>query len=294
MGSGAMSESDDDDVGTQEPVVEKEAPLFPIEGKFHSEKDKADIMSMPELQREQVLADRAAEAERKKQDATLRQLREARQKAEAQAADLKKRKATVADLDDTPRKTTKAKTKATENLEAYKRQREQRNEQRRRNEDRKAGDYESPVREAEESDRDAEGEKDVEWDEPKARPAAKNEPQPEMRDYERVRVGRTNFAKVCFDPGFEDAIVGCFTRVCIGPDKGSGKTVYRMCQIKSKLTCLRRRVLGTDSVRIHAREAISYGWTYGTACSYRSICCCDTRQTRKGMAIFCLLRQQVH
>ena len=229
-----MSESDDDDAETQEPVVEKEAPLFPIEGKFHSEKDKADIMSMPELQREQVLADRAAEAERKKQDATLRQLREARQKAEAQAADLKKRKATVADLDDTPRKTTKAKTKATENLEAYKRQREQRNEQRRRNEDRKAGDYESPVREQEDSDRDAEGEKDVEWDEPKARPAAKNEPQSEMRDYERVRVGRTNFAKVCFDPGFDEAITGCFTRVCIGPDKGSGKTVYRMCQIKSE------------------------------------------------------------
>ena len=136
-----MSESDDDDAGTQHPVVAKEAPLFPIEGKFHSEEDRAEIMAMPELQRETVLAERAAESERKKQDATLRQLREARQKAEAQAADLKKRKATVADLDDTPRKTTKAKTKATENLEAYKRQREQRNEQRRRNEDRKAGDY---------------------------------------------------------------------------------------------------------------------------------------------------------
>lgn len=230
-----MSESEDEPIGNGA-AKEDDAVLFPVEGKFKSEQERAEIMAMTERDRENLLAERATEVERNKQDAFLRQLaltREARKKAEAEAA--KKRKAPVAELDESPRKSTKAKTKATENLEAYKRQREQRNQQRRRNEDRRNGDRESPIRDEEESDRDAEGEEDVEWDEPASRGPAKHEPQAEMKDYERVRVGRTNFARVCFWPGFEDTIKGCFTRVCIGPDKATGQNLYRMCQIKCKV-----------------------------------------------------------
>jgi RNA polymerase-associated protein RTF1 len=228
-----MSESEDEVApASSAPAAEDDGPLYPLEGKFTSEKDRADIMAMPELQRETVLAERAAEQERRRQNNTLKQLREARQKASAAA--LRKRKVTDAELDETPRKTTKAKTKATETLEAYKKKREQVKDQRQRNADRKAGDPDSPRRDEEESDRDAEGEEDVEWDEPVRRAPAKNEPEADMRDYERIRVGRTNFARVCFYPGFEDAIKGCFTRVCIGPDKQTNQNLYRMCQIKSK------------------------------------------------------------
>lgn len=207
---------------------------YPIEGKFASEKDRAEIMAMPELQREQKLADRAAEIARQKQDETLRQLRESRQQLATQTAEVfKKRKAAVADLDETPRKVTKAKVKANDNLENYKRQREQRADQRRRNEDNRKDDKRSPSPNGL-SDADGEGNSDVEWadSKPKKAPVVKAEPQAELRDFERIRVGRSNFAKVCFYPGFEDAIKGCFCRVSIGPDKTTGQNVYRMTQIK--------------------------------------------------------------
>ena len=211
--------------------------MFPLEGKFMSEKDKADIMSMPELKREAILADRAAEAERRKQDMTLRQLREARQKAEAKAADLKKRKAGAADLEESPRKVTRAKVKATENLEAYKRQREQRNDQRRRNEESRKSGVQSPTHVNGSSDAEGDSENEVEWDEPKKAPPPRDEPQAELRDFERVRVGRTNFAKVCFYPGFDATIKGCFCRVNIGADKATGQNVYRMTQIEGIYCC---------------------------------------------------------
>ena len=241
-----MSESESDTspdaVGDVDDKVQ-----YPIEGKFASEKDRAEIMAMPELHREQKLADRAAEIERQKQDQTLRQLREARQQQASQIAEVfKKRKAAVADLDETPRKVTKAKVKANDNLDAYRRVRAEKAEkadQRRRDADNRKNDRQSPSPNGL-SDADAEGESDVEWADSKSKkaPVVKDEPQSELRDFERVRVGRSNFARVCFYPGFEDAIKGCFCRVSIGPDKATGQNVYRMTQIKGKRFSQMRKV----------------------------------------------------
>jgi len=285
-----MSESEEEGEAPALPV-EQEGPIYPLEGKFLSEKDKAEIMAMPELQRETVLADRAAEMQRRREDLALRQLRENRLKVEAQADAIKKRKAP--EIDDTPRKANRTKmTKTNEKLENYKKAREQRTEQRKRNEDRKTGDRDSPAKnDAEESDKDADGEEDVEWDEPASRAPAKNEAQPEMRDYERIRVGRTNFARVCFWPGFEDAIKGCFTRVCIGLDKATNQNTYRMCQIKGRMLLGLRLILLLTICRIHNWPAILFGLTWLKSCAYGSICHSHTRQARKGMAFLRLLRQ---
>lgn len=57
-----MSESESD-TSHDAPKDVDDSVMFPIEGKFMSEKDKAEIMSMPELKREAILADRAAETE---------------------------------------------------------------------------------------------------------------------------------------------------------------------------------------------------------------------------------------
>lgn len=228
-----MSESESDTSVAGSRDVD-EAIRFPVDGIFYSERDKSDIMAMPELRREAILAERAVEVERKTQDIALRKLRVDRIQTEAKATDLK-RKVGAAELEESPRKATRAKVKATENLEAYKRQREQRNEQRQRNEDLKKSGVLPPSQEEGISDADAEGESDVEWDDGPSKSApARNEPQPELRDYERIRVGRTNFAKVCFYPGFSDAIKGCFCRVNIGADKATGQNIYRMTQIKGK------------------------------------------------------------
>ena len=219
-----MEESDSERESS--PALSDDDVLYPLEGKFRSERDRAEIMAMSDLQREEILAERAAEIDRRNQDRHLRRLLQQQEKSKA--LDGKKRKAGAADLDDDSRKTIRVKSAKSERLESYVRQREQRNQQRQRNEARRARDRRSDSIGSRGSDRDAEGESEPEYDE---RPSVRDEP-PVYRDYDLVRVGRSNFAKVCFYPDFEDTITGCFARVSIGMDKATGQNIYRMAQIK--------------------------------------------------------------
>ncbi|KAF2137253.1 uncharacterized protein K452DRAFT_258026 [Aplosporella prunicola CBS 121167] len=226
LGSGAMEESDSE-AGGSDADGEDRTP-YPIEGKFTSYEDKARILGLSEIERESILAERAAEMERRNQDLNLKRLMQGRQANR----DEKKRKAAAADLDDSERKARKPKgSEKLEKLEAYKRQREQTREQRsRRDRDR---DHRSPSRDDRDlSDADADGDSEVEWDNSRGKDHERHDPPPDLKDFERVRIGRSNFAKVCFYPGFEDALTGCFCRVSIGVDKSTGQSVYRMCQIK--------------------------------------------------------------
>jgi len=118
------------------------------------------------------------------------------------------------------------------------------------------------------SDADAEGESEVEWDDPKARGARRSSSAPrdeapaELTDYDHVRLGRDNFAKVCFYPGFEKAITNCFARISIGPDKVTGQNVYRLAQIKGQHCCLYSMVtahqrLGFTEGKPYAMEGVN-------------------------------------
>jgi len=235
-----MSESESD-ADAASPVAE-EGVLFPYDRLYYSSKDKADIMSKPEIQREEILADRAAQAERAAQDSTLRRLLAAKKRDESRL----KRKASSADLEDNQRKSSRQKTalggrkvgEKSSTIEAYKRQREEKNmrDQARRdagirNKDRKTQGSPDDVY----SDADADVEEDNElYDTRRRSPSPpKDEPGSELVDVQRIRVGRDNFAQVCFYPGFESAIKNCYARVCIGPGPG-GVNVYRVCLIKGK------------------------------------------------------------
>ena len=226
-----MSESGSDAGGKA--AVDEDA-LFPFEGKYYSQNDKNEILSMSEVQREAILAERAQQIERRTQDLHLRQLLKDREKDEAKAESRLKRNAAHAGLDDTPRKSSRPKTKKNETLEIYNKERKERGKQRQRmeNDQKKRGQAANGA--SDKSDDDAEGDSDVEWDDgaPKSVTAAPEDPPAVQRDYERVRVGRTNFSKVCFYPGFEEAIKGCFCRVSIGMDKSTGQNMYRVAQIK--------------------------------------------------------------
>ncbi|KAL8636777.1 MAG: hypothetical protein Q9228_005867 [Teloschistes exilis] len=238
--SAPMSESDSD----SSPTIDEVGTNFPIEGKFKSEKDRAEIMALSEIQRESILADRAQQRERELQNEHLRRL-VASKKKEAEAAESRKRKADTADLEDRQRKSSRQKTalggrKAGETsgaIEEYKRQREEkglRDEQRKRDgqerRDREArGSVDDPY-----SDADADGESDVQWDDAKDRAdeARRRDEAPADRvDFERVRIGRDNFAKVCFYPGFDDAIKDCYVRINIGPHPATNEMLYRMARI---------------------------------------------------------------
>lgn len=202
-----------------------EAPLYPVDGQFTSTEDRAHVLGLPEIEREQILADRAADVTRRQQDLQLkRALAATREKAKNHS----KRKADD-DLDDGLRKSSKAKTEKRSALDDYKRAREQREagktrvDTRRDRRDDRSASYAS--------DRDADGESEVEYADTFT-DYKRDEPPADLRDFNRAHVGRSNFAKVCFYPNFEKAVTGCFARVSIGPDRATGQNVYRMAQIK--------------------------------------------------------------
>lgn len=205
--------------------IDDEAPLFPLEGKFENVRDREAIMAMNEIEREELLAERAAQVLRRQQDL---QLKKALADSRA-SANRNKRKAIDTDTDDGSKRNIRPKTDKRSALDDYRKAREQKGAERNRldlhRNDRNAR---SP---SPRSDRDAGGESEVEWAEPAA-DKHRNEPPAELKDFERCRVGRSNFARVCFYPAFEETIRGCFCRVNIGISKESGQAEYRMTQIK--------------------------------------------------------------
>jgi RNA polymerase-associated protein RTF1 len=220
-----MDESDsdrDDDL----PERTAEVP-YPLEGKYIDESDKRHIMGLSQLEREEILGQRAEETQRAHFTAEL-----ARRAAQDNN---RKRKADSEEPDDADRKSSRPKVQPRKNdrLEQYKREREQRGQQRQRQDDRRNGRRRSSSGDrGAGSDVDADGESDVEWDERPAEKAREEQPA-SMRDFESVRVGRGFFSEVCFYPGFEEAMTGTFGRVGVGQDS-SRRTLYKMAQIKGK------------------------------------------------------------
>jgi RNA polymerase-associated protein RTF1 len=221
---------------------------FPLENKYKSLEDKKYINSLSEIQREEILADRAAQVEREQQSRVLRELLKNRERGEGKA-DKKKRKADE-EPEDGNRKTSRQRTtiggrkvgESSAPLEEYKRQREQRGKE---NAQRRRDDASRPSKRKDDSssDADADAESDVEWDDGKAKSGAghKASPTEEMRepllrDYDRLKIGHDQFGQVCFYPGFAEAISGCYGRVNLGPDKATGLNCYRMALIKGLCT----------------------------------------------------------
>lgn len=209
---------------------EDEAPLYPVEGKFTSTSDRAHILGLPEIEREEILAERAAEVTRRQQDLQLkRALAATREKAKSH-----KRKAAAAELeDDSSKRSSRPKVEKTGRsaLDDYKRAREQREQGKTRVDTRR--DRREDRTPSSASDRDADAESEPEWAEPMS-DNKRDEPPADLKDFNRCHVGRSNFAKVCFYPNFESAIKGCFARVSIGPDRATGQNMYRMTQIKGE------------------------------------------------------------
>lgn len=227
----------------------EDKPVFAYEKLYHDAADKERIEAMPEIEREALLADRSEQVEKHEQNAQLRRMLHARAKDEAKQSAKRKRKASAADLDGDQRKSSRQRTKvgggkageANSAIAAYKKHREEktlRDEQRKN----RAAERRPDTRRDDYSDADAEGESDVEDDydyrknKKKARtpsPALpKDDPPVELADLQRVRIGRENFAQVCWTPGFEETLTNCYARVCLGPGRNPGQNEYRLCSIK--------------------------------------------------------------
>ena len=234
-----MSESDSD--STPAGGAGHDGPTFAIDNKFYDEKDQKEIMSLSEVQREAILAERAALLERKLQDQQLRKL--LRQKTESKSTD-KKRKA--ADLEDSPRKSSRQKTtlggrrvgETSGAIEAYKRQREEKGlrDQQRRREGASRKDQRARSSSERFSSADAEGESDVEWDDGKPKIQEHQTRHAQHADYNDVRratIPRIALADYCFHPGFPEAIKDCFVRMA-AKQKSNGDMNYELMLVKGK------------------------------------------------------------
>ena len=215
-------------------------PLFPYERLYYDAADKALIHSKNQLEKEAMITEREDELMRHEQDTALVRLLAAREKEQARAAAKNKRKASAAELDEGHRKSSRQRTKlgggrageASTTIEAYKKQREERKlqgEQRK-----KAPTRRLSPQDYSDDDGEADSEDDYDYRRSKRRSPTpiKDDPQSELADVQKARIGRDNFAQVCYTPGFESAATGCFARVCLGPGRTPGVNEYRLCSIK--------------------------------------------------------------
>ncbi|KAI1389378.1 plus-3-domain-containing protein [Hypoxylon trugodes] len=242
--SAPMDESDSDSETFQANAngkVDDGDNKYPVDGIYENEREKADILAMPELEREQLLAKRQEEVDRQRQNTLLRRLLKTRED-DSQLA--KKRKASSADLDDTQRKTSRQRTRVgkvgetSAGIESLRRARAEKNDRVRRREEDRERNKKSHSALRGSPDGDIDGDSDGGWAgtskdrRSKSRtPEVKEIPFADIRDMERVRLGRSRFAQVCFYPGFDQAITGCYVRIALGPGS-DGANVYRMALIK--------------------------------------------------------------
>ncbi|KAI9887173.1 MAG: hypothetical protein M1823_001000 [Watsoniomyces obsoletus] len=244
--SAPMSESDS--------ATEARIAKVKVNGRSISAKEKAKIMSLPEIQREALLADRATHKERDKQNRMLMQLLRGKGREDDEEEEIpdKKRKADTAELGDQQRRSTRQKTtlggrkvgESSAALDEYSKNREQKraHAEQRKKEDAKRSRARAGARPTSRSSADADGESGNDAPQGKRVPPAQPQPTPPvtavpeqiptLREYNRCRVGRSAFGQVCLYPGFDEAIAGCFVRVNIGNHPQTGEVVYRMAQIK--------------------------------------------------------------
>ncbi|KAK2609264.1 RNA polymerase-associated protein rtf1 [Conoideocrella luteorostrata] len=225
LASAAMDESDSDAEPGPGRGGTDEDDKYPVDGMFMSEAEKAEIMAMREVEREQILAERGTEIERQRQNRLLRQMVENEERKNVK----KKRSADTAELEDGHRKPLRQRTsKAETAMDSLRRARA---DKAKRKEDKSRGRVYSPGRRNSDD-----GESDDDFGRARSRTPEKEQekeaPAPELKDFERVRLGRNEFAQVCFTPGFEPAIIGCYIRIALGPHPETGIEQYRMALIK--------------------------------------------------------------
>ncbi|CAH0014332.1 unnamed protein product [Clonostachys rhizophaga] len=226
--SAPMDESDSEAEPSRAKKDDDFNDKYPVEGMFVSHAEKAQIMALGELEREQILNDRATELNNAQVNRRLRQMAE---NTERQAA--QKRSADAAELDEGTRTGSRQRTDKDETaIESFRRARadkKKRREDQERRRDKYSPRAHSPGAESDDSYGRAKS-RTPEPDE------TKDLPPPELRDYDRVRLGRNEFAQVCFTPGFEASIIGCYIRIALGPHPETGIDQYRMALIKGFTT----------------------------------------------------------
>ncbi|SCU87991.1 LANO_0D00738g1_1 [Lachancea nothofagi CBS 11611] len=224
---------------------EEESNPFPLEGKYLNEQDRTQLESLPEMERETLLFERSQIMQKYQERRVLkeraRSIREQQQKRQSQKEGSKTRSSGRSS------RTTGHSDLKESRLSELKKQRAK-----------KSGtyDYSDEEEEGEEEggdegedeygyrdDEEAESEDDYEPLYKRGKDSGEDEElkwaededldrEPDLEDFNKVKIGRSFVSKFCFYPDFNDIVKGCYGRVNIGVDKRSGQTMYRMVKIE--------------------------------------------------------------
>lgn len=222
-GPRASPGGDDSDEGeeTAGDVEYGEKNPYPLEGKYRDEADRAKLLALPEIEREEILFDRSQEMQRFEERRYLAQRAHQRkqQLAQAQGDQRQLRR---------DREVVGVSGAKKNQLQALKKRRQERE---RRSQGAMDSDYEGSD-EDEDEDEEKYGsdysDREVEWDEGEKREEVKPL---SASDLNRIRFGKTLLAKYCYYPNFEAAVTGSFVRVNIGYNHQKQQNVYRVCQV---------------------------------------------------------------
>jgi RNA polymerase-associated protein RTF1 len=189
-----------------------------------SDTDDNDALNATAIEREMALAEAAEKENEKKKIAQLKQLFPDATGQELSGLSATKRKLGLWEPPEktSPRKSIRPRTKQDEALETLKSIREA---NKREEQLRKEGLLPLPV-----PTRRSPVLSRYEMEEHKA-PSPPPDLPGSFQEFQRVRVSRSNFGKVCFYPGFAEAITGCFARVVFNQDPVTGENMYRMVRI---------------------------------------------------------------
>jgi RNA polymerase-associated protein RTF1 len=234
-----MEESDSENENDDRPAGGDDDEKYPVDGMFTSIQEKHRIMALREVERESILAERTTEIERQRQNRMLRQLVSKQENEEKKAMKIRKRTASSADLEDDDRKSSRQRTetKTSSGIDTLRRARAEKNDRARAREENRRTDRHSPNRGRRGSSVASSRVSYNDKDRSPSPKVSRELPPPTLRDFERIRVGKSRFAQYCFNPGFEDALTGCYVRVSLGPDP-SGVDQYRMARIKGMLSAV--------------------------------------------------------
>ncbi|CDR38560.1 CYFA0S02e03048g1_1 [Cyberlindnera fabianii] len=205
----ALDDADEDEDG-----FEEENP-YPLEGKYKDERDRAELESMPEVERESILFERGQEIQKyeERKKLALRRMQQEKQKERTASRSQKVRESA---------KSVKS-SKLTE-LKKQRAKKSRRDKDDYSSEEEEEEEEEDPYDLGDESDGyepDFQGYDDheVQWAERPKKKAV------ELSDINTVKTGRSVAEKYCFYPGFKNAVVGTFGKVRVS------ETQYRMVRL---------------------------------------------------------------
>ncbi|KAA1472016.1 plus-3-domain-containing protein [Dentipellis sp. KUC8613] len=222
------SGSEHDQEAPESEEDEEEHNPYPLEGKYIDDADRLRLMEMPEIQREELLAQRLEEMQRIQDKRNLDQMLKAQQGSEGDSV------ARAAKRQHVVRGATKEKSRKLDELKAKRRAKDD-NKRTRTSPKRDRSSSPMDMETSSGEEEDGQISKFEQEEEKELKLLGKAHPDDEkmtVEDLQKATLTRDLLAKHCLAPWFEDYVKGAWVRYLIGQDTNS-QPIYRICEIEN-------------------------------------------------------------